>query len=102
MSLDIHTLQVANGSVVSQQDRVVLYTQPNIVNAAGGSAGASVTTAVAFGEPLPVNYSVSVTPSQACFDAVTNKTQNGFNVVLTPTLSSVTLGAGTFDVIVLA
>jgi hypothetical protein len=41
-----------------------------------------------------------VTPSQACFLAITNKTSSGFNVVLTPTAGSVTLQAGTIDVVV--
>jgi hypothetical protein len=77
-----------------------------VPNAAGSGAGASVTVAVSFTDQygtsqLPVgngaqNYSVQITPSQNCFIAITNKTSTGFNVALTPT----TLGAGTFDVVV--
>jgi hypothetical protein len=68
-------------------------------NAAGGSAGAAVTTFV----PLPTNlhssfqagssnYGVACTPSQNCAAAVTNKSPTGFNVVLTPP-SGITLAA---------
>ena len=61
-----------------------------------------MTTAVSFPTltPLPPNYSVKITPSQACLVSVTNKTWNGFNVTLTPP-SGVTLAAGTFDVMVI-
>ena len=68
-----------------------------------------MTTAVTFvdrfgGGLLPANaqYVVSVTPSQACFATVTARTMSGFNVVLTPPGSNVTLSAGTFDVAVTA
>jgi hypothetical protein len=43
---------------------------------------------------------VQITPNQACYSSVTGKTNSGVNVVLTPTLSSVTLAAGQFDVLV--
>jgi hypothetical protein len=81
----------------------------NVANASGGT-GAAVTTAVSFtdqfGNPtLPGDagqgrYTVTVTPSQACFVSVTGKTSSGFNVVLTPTLSSTSIAAGTFDILV--
>ncbi len=80
--------------------------QANVANAAGGSAGASVTVAVGFVDQfgvgrLPSTYAVVVTPSQSCFWSVTSKAGTGFNVVLTPTSGSVTLAAGTFDVVVI-
>jgi hypothetical protein len=77
------------------------------VSNASGSTGAAVTTAVSFTDQfgngtLPANgaYTVTVTPSQACFVSVTGKTSSGFNVVLMPTLSSTSIAAGTFDVLV--
>ena len=74
----------------------------NVANLAGFGAGNPVTTAVSFPTltPLPPNYSVKITPSQACLVSVTNKTWNGFNVTLTLP-SGVTLAAGTFDVMVI-
>jgi hypothetical protein len=82
-----------------------------IANAAGSGAGASVSVAISsfvdqYGTgQLPSgngvqSYSVQVTPNQACFVSVTNKTTSGFTVTLTPTGSGVTLAAGTFDVVV--
>jgi hypothetical protein len=77
----------------------------NVANAAGAGAGDAVTTALTFEDQygngtLPPEYSVVVTPSQACMVSVTDKTTSGFNVVLTP--ASGTLEAGTFDLVVVS
>jgi hypothetical protein len=79
---------------------------------AGGSAGASVTTAVPLVDrygtgllPLGALYNVIVSPSQACYASVTTKTSSGFNVVLTPSAPggvNAAIAAGTFDVTVVA
>jgi hypothetical protein len=100
MGLAVHSIETLDNSTFSRTDRVLLANLPAVANAAGGSAGAAVTTAVSAN--LPAAYTVQVTPSQACFVSVTSKTSSGFSVVLTPTLGSVTLAAGTFDVVVLA
>jgi hypothetical protein len=104
MGFDLHTVEVLNGSTTSQEDRVITGVLPGLTNAAGGSAGAAVTTAVTLpaGTFLPPTYGVQVTASQACFVSVTGKTQSGFNVVLTPVTSEATLAAGTFDVLITA
>jgi hypothetical protein len=102
MPFDVHTIEIPDGCNVTLYDRVIVGAQLAIANAAGGSAGATVTTAVSFPSGLPAAYFVQVVPSQACFATVTSKTATGFNVVLTPTGSGVTLAAGTFDVMVLA
>lgn len=102
MPFPVHTVEFADGSQFSQSDRLTLFTAYNVANAAGSGAGASVTVPISVPSGLPASYGVSVTPSQACFDAVTSKTQTGFNIVLTPTGSGVTLAAGTLDVIVFA
>ena len=99
MSKPIHTIDVLPGTTQAQQDRIFFANLVNIANVAGGSAGASVTTAVAVAN-LPANYTVTVTPNQDCTDYVINKTQTGFSVVLTPHASGVTLAAGTFDVVI--
>lgn len=87
--------------------QVCRFSLPNVANAAGSGAGAAVTTAITVTAPpqgpgngLPANgnYTVAVTPSQACFVSITGKTTTGFNVVLTPMTTGTTLSAGTFDV----
>jgi hypothetical protein len=87
----------------NQAAQTYVATQLGIANGAGSGAGASVTVPVTFPYPgLPAEYCVMVTPSQPCFFGVTNKTSNGFSVVLTPQDSLTTLSAGTFDIAVLA
>jgi hypothetical protein len=72
--------------VDSQSMPITLARQFAVASAAGGGNGQSVSTAVSFVDKygsglLPVaNYVVSVTPSQACWATITNKTQSGFNV----------------------
>jgi hypothetical protein len=80
----------------------------NVANVAGSGAGASVTVDLSSSYQdqfsvgiLPLNYSVLVTPSQAATANVINKSNSGFQVVLTPVLASATLTAGTFDCVVL-
>jgi hypothetical protein len=99
MPFDLHTIESPDGSALANYDRIVIGAQSGVANIAGSGAGASATTAVSFGA-LPPNYSVSISASQACFVAITDKTSTGFNVVQTPTLGSVTLAAGTFDAVV--
>ena len=95
--------------ITSNQARaIVLASHTGIANAAGGSAGASVTTTISsfvdqygVGES-PANYAVQVTPSQACA-VLTGKTTNGFSVTLTPLApggANATLAAGSFDVVI--
>lgn len=98
----IHTVSVPDGSALAQQDRVLIGAKVAVANGAGGGAGAAVVVAVSFiGAQLPAAYAVQVTPSQACMVSVSAKTASGFNVTLTP-IATVTLGAGTFDVLVFA
>jgi hypothetical protein len=91
----------------NQSVPAIAATAVGIANAAGSGAGSAVTTAVSFKDqwsqpllPASLNYAVVVTPSQACFASVTNKTPSGFNVVLTPVTSATTLAAGSFDAVV--
>jgi hypothetical protein len=84
----------------------------NQANVAGSGAGSSVTvnfgtafqdqygTGILPGDATSGQYAVGITPSQVCLTSVTNKTASGFNVVLTPSPSTATLVAGTFDVLV--
>ncbi len=80
----------------------------NAPNPAGSGNGSPVSVSLTnfvdqFGNgvlPGTLNYSVLVTPSQACTVSVSAKTTSGFTVTLTPA-SGVTLAAGTFDAIVM-
>jgi len=72
----------------------------NIPNVAGGSAGASVTTAVSFTVPINLGYAVRVDAGQSAFGFASGKTSTGFNVTLVPVPSTATLAAGTFNVMV--
>jgi hypothetical protein len=51
------------------------------------------------GKLPPNGYRVSALPDQRCNIHVTDKTERGFTVVLTPTSDSETLDAGIVDVI---
>jgi hypothetical protein len=99
---------VINCTISADGNAQMIYAaRANVANAAGGSAGTAVTTALTFVDEygvgvLPAEYAVVVTPSQACFATVTNKTTSGFNVVLAPTGSGITLAGGTFDALVMA
>lgn len=76
---------------------------PNIPTEAGSGAGAAVTITVNFSEanlPSDLNYCIRPIASQACSIHYANKAITGFDVVLTPLTSGVTLAAGTLDVVV--
>lgn len=102
MSLTQHTIEVPDGAEPARADRTILGVLPGVANAAGGAAGAAVTTPVALPATanLPSNYAVLVNPGQDATWYVSGKTATGFNVTLTPRLSTATLAAGTFDVVI--
>jgi hypothetical protein len=102
MPLDFHTVEAPDGSTFTNTDKIIVGLQLGVVNASAG-AGVAVTTAVSFpAGSLPAAYMVHVTPSQFCLPTVTAKTNSGFNVVLTPNIAANSIGAGTFDVMVVA
>jgi hypothetical protein len=102
MNLDVHTVSIPGGQS-AKKDRIICGQQNGVANAAGGSAGAAVVTAVAFPtNSLPPSYAVVVNPGQDATWWVDGKTQSGFNVHMLPRLAANTLAAGTFDVIVVA
>jgi hypothetical protein len=93
----------------NQSSPAIIATAIGVANAAGGSAGATVSTNVTFTDqygngklPGSLAYAVNVTPSQAAFVTITNKSPTGFTVVLTPQTSGTPLTAGSFDLAVLA
>jgi hypothetical protein len=97
---DLHTVEMLNGSSpLSNPDRVKMVLLLGVANVAG-AASAAVTTAIT-GLDLPANYIVDVECNQDVFVTITNKTNSGFNVVMTP-LTGVAVAAGTFNVRVMA
>jgi hypothetical protein len=76
---------------------------PDVATPVAGGAGQAVTVSIVFSErnlPNSLEYVVQVTPSQACAVSYDNKTISGFDIILTPLSSGVTLPAGTMDVVV--
>ncbi len=74
---------------------------PNVPNLIAGGAGQTVVTTLVFSEenlPSDLEYTIEVTPSQACAVSWDNKAVDSFDVILTPLTSGVTLAVGTFDV----
>jgi hypothetical protein len=102
MAKDLHTVTLIKGTVTAQEDRLLVGMKVAVANGVGGGAGQAVTVAVAFAGELPANYAVMVNPGQDATWFVSGKTNNGFNVTLTPRLAANTLAAGTFDVLVVA
>jgi hypothetical protein len=102
MPIDMRTIEAGDGSTFAFTDRMKVWNLPGQANVAGGSAGASVTTAVSVPNvALPAEYSVLVGGlSQDATAYVTGRTASGFNVVLEPRLAANTLAAGTFDVLI--
>lgn len=101
MGLPVHTLDVAPGSnALAQPDRVLVALLEGVATAAGAGEGDAVTTAIS-DLVLPAKYTVQVTPSQAAMVSVSDKTNSGFNVTLTP-LATATLAAGTVDIAIFA
>jgi hypothetical protein len=110
------TYQVDTSAIVERpvilntdQYRVAELLIPNIPNDSAAGAGQEVEVNVEFVTdtdfaavlPSDENYTVEVTPSQACAAWVSDKTTTGFLITLTPLASGVTLSAGGIDVKVL-
>ncbi len=100
MALDQHTVSVPTGASPANTDRTMIGNLADVANLAG-AAGVTVTTAVVMAD-LPAHYSVHVNPGQGCGVFVDGKTNAGFNVHLVPFAGTLSIGAGTFDVTVIA
>jgi hypothetical protein len=102
MPLPVHTVEIIDGGApLSNPDRLKLVMLFGVANAAGGGAGAAVTTPIS-GIQLPPNYFVDIELSQDATYFITGKTQTGFNVVMNPRLAANTLAAGTFNIKIFA
>jgi len=75
----------------------------NAATLIAGGAGQTVTASFVFSEknlPATLDYCIEAMPNQACSVHYANKAVDGFDVILTPLTSGVTLAAGTVDVVV--
>lgn len=104
MAFNIHTVEIVDNSDIQNKDRIVAGVKLSVSNAAGSGAGNPVTTTITLPSTanLPSNYSVLVNPGQKCAWHIpdNSKTNNSFDVVLTPADID-TLAAGTFDVFIM-
>jgi hypothetical protein len=104
MPIDMHTIEIVDGSTpLNRTDRLQLAHLPQVANAAGGSAGATVTVVIG-SLVLPSVYAVHVTPGSGVIASVlqNSKSNSGFSIVLTPLSSSATVPAGAIDISVFA
>jgi hypothetical protein len=103
MSVDVHTIEVQDGSnTLSTQDRVKVYAA-QVANSAGGGAGQVVTVAVTFSQPMPsAGYSTFFDAGQDAVCFATSKTVNGFTLNINPRLAANTVAAGNVNLLVVA
>lgn len=103
MSIVKHRISVLDPQAGTDfYDKTILGQKIGVVTAAGGGAGATVSTAITFAEGLPANYQVIASFNLAAAIWITAKTSTGFTVNVAPLLAATTLGAGALDVLVLA
>jgi hypothetical protein len=99
MPIDMHTVQVTDGSSpTSFSDRLQVAYLPGVATPSAAE-GASATVTVS-GLILPAVYGVQATPSQPAIVSVSAKTFSGFTLTLTPVSSTETLSAGSVDIVV--
>ncbi|MHB1266298.1 MAG: hypothetical protein ACYCY2_01700 [Acidithiobacillus ferriphilus] len=101
MALIYHSIKALTSAAPADSASMVVGIYNNVANAAAAAAGDSVTVALTLAGELPASYGVQVTPSQPCAVSVA-KSGNALTITLTPLASTVTLAAGTIDVLVTA
>lgn len=92
MAIDVHTIEVQDGSGLAQPDRVKLALF-SVANGAGG-AGATVQVSVTFGEPIATDYHVEFDAGQDVLCFATNKSVTGFTLNMNPRLAANAVAAG--------
>jgi hypothetical protein len=101
MGIDVHTVEVPDGSVpLNNQDRVLL-ARLSVAIIAGAAEGDSVVTAVT-GLVLPPSYAAFAAPEQDAVGFVSAKTGSGFTLTVNPRLATETVAAGNVDVLIYA
>ena len=101
MAIVLHSLKALDGAAPADSASCVIGIYNNVTTAAAAAAGDAVVTTLTLQGELPPSYGVQVTPSQACAVSVA-KAGNVVTITQTPLASTVTLAAGTIDVLVTA
>ncbi len=101
MALVYHSIKALDGAAPTDSACAVVGIYAGVATPAAAAAGDAVTVTQTLSGELPPNYVVQVTPSQPCVVSV-SKSGNVATVTLTPLSSTVTLAAGTIDILVLA
>ena len=101
MSLEFHTVKALDGAAPANSASVVLGLYTNVATPAAAAAGDTVVVTVPLSGDLPPVYNAQVSCSQPALISVA-KAATGVTVTLTPLASTVTLAAGTIDVLVTA
>lgn len=101
MALVYHTLKALDGAAPVDSAACVIGIYNNVATPAAAAAGDTVVVTLTLQGDLPTSYGVQVTPSQAAIASVV-KAGNVVTITLTPLASTVTLAAGTIDVLVTA
>ncbi len=102
MSNVVHSISVADASdPLSSADRLEMVLKKAVAYGAGSGAGASVAVAVS-GLRLPASYAVFVGSSADATAYVTNQTNSGFTLNVSPRLAANTLAAGSMSLLILA
>ena len=102
MSLIAHHVALLAGTNAADASNPRIGYQINIATPAAAASGTAVSGTVSFSEPLPANYGVIGTPSQAASLSISAKTSGGFTYSLYPNPNTNTLTAGTIDLLVVA
>jgi len=99
MALIYHSTKALDNAQPADSACVVLGIYTNVANAAAAAAGDAVTVALTLQGEVPPAYNVQATASQPAIVSVA-KSGNTVTITLTPLSSTVTLAAGTVDVLV--
>jgi hypothetical protein len=103
MGIPLHVLDIVGGTPSTQNDRLSVVAQANLPNPVGSGAGVVVSVPVVFAEKMPTaNYAAFVEANQDATTWASAKTTSGFTANIQPRLATVTLAAGTFDILILA
>jgi hypothetical protein len=100
MPLDYHSLETVDGATpTNRTDRLIVGFLPAVPNVAAAGAGDSVSLTVS-GLTLPSVFAVHALPSQPAIVSVGSKTNSGLCVNAYAPSSSITLAAGSVDILV--
>jgi len=101
MGIPYHTTYSPDGAGLNLFDRVNLGTV-TAVYGPGASAGATVTAAVTWSEPLALPYCAIPSLIEPSSYFITSRTTVGFSMVITPALAAATLAGGSVEILLIS